>query len=180
MLSDAVDVMLQQVDESVKRIQFTPLIQGIREVFAANGVHLARIQMPMTTPAGFRRPLYWAIIVTWNRESGFSDTFVVRHDERAAWDAEMVEDQQRSVVPYSAIFGDPKGLLRCKLQEDALAFPILETFRDAGLVDYLVFNITVPGLAAAAEEEAELKEAVVDTKPSAGPAGSPFPTTSSL
>ena len=144
----AIPVMLQQVEEAVKLMRFYPLLEGVRQVFEDCGVQVDRIQMPMSKPAGFRHPIYWAIIVTWTRDSGFADTFLVRHDERERMRRAQSIPHQRppEESPYSAIFGDPEGALRVKLQEDVLTFPILEKFRDAGLVDYLTFNIPVPGL----------------------------------
>lgn len=146
MLQAAIDVLLRQVDESVKTVRFSPLLEGIRQVFEDNGVSLDRIQMPMTKNAGFRHPLYWAVIVTWTRDHGFADSFVIHHDEMRAREAQRQAGRAGAGTPYGAIFGEPSGMLHVKLQEDALPFPILETFRDAGLVDYIVFNITVPGV----------------------------------
>ena len=88
MLQAAIDVLLRQVDESVKTVRFSPLLEGIRQVFEDNGVSLDRIQMPMTKNAGFRHPLYWAVIVTWTRDHGFADSFVIHHDEMRAREAQ--------------------------------------------------------------------------------------------
>lgn len=146
-------IMNEHLDLASRENSFDPIVTGMRNCLSVAGVGVERIQLPMTKRAGFRHPTFWAVIVTWSHDNGFTDSFVLTHAERRRLDDEL------GVPPESADFGGPPidspfrplfegGLLtyRVRLDLNEPREPVLKELRSKGLVDYLALAVNVPGM----------------------------------
>ena len=130
------------LDEGFKAKSFAPILDGVREVLADNGVRVDRIQIPMTKFGGFRHPTYWGVLLTWSRERAFDDSALITHTERAASGLPQTQPPQSS--PYAEVARRQGRCLRINLREDKLDFALLEELAEQGRVDYLAFAINLP------------------------------------
>ena len=151
MIERATDVLMDHLNRGIEAESFQPLVLGIRQVFAENGVSASRIQIPMTKLGGFRHPLYWAVILTWNEHNGFADTFIVTHEQRANSDEGKNEGSDETPVgppagsPFYELHSRSVDTYRVQLTDGTHGYPILNDLKEEGKVDYLAFSMPVPG-----------------------------------
>jgi adenylate cyclase len=152
----AAQLMVSYVEQATQRESLKPLVEGLRQLLTEMGVSIDRIQIPMTKLGALRHPTYWGIILTWNSDSAFDETFLVTHEQRAQQDlpASLADIQLGSLAdslprdsPYFDLLQSGQDALRINLAQDDLRHEVLKTLRANGMVDYLALALPIPGVA---------------------------------
>ncbi|MGB0590634.1 MAG: adenylate/guanylate cyclase domain-containing protein [Myxococcota bacterium] len=151
----AAQLMVSHVEQATQQESLKPLVEGVRQLLTEMGVSIGRIQIPMTKLGALRHPTYWGIMLTWNSDSAFEETFLVTHEQRAQQDlpSSLADIHVGSLAenlpkhsPYFDLLQSGQDALRINLAEDNLRHEILKTLRANGMVDYLALALPIPGV----------------------------------
>ena len=133
------EVLFEGLSQSLEKNCFSRILHSVIDIFAAQGVAIDRMQVPMSRYSGLRHPLHGIIILTY--KEGRVHTERVSHAVFSNREERGFEDLKAS--PYSLVFDTPNQHKRIKLQSDT-PFSILNTMRREGFTEYVVFNMTLP------------------------------------
>jgi adenylate cyclase len=153
MPSKSAEILLHHLERAAQEGNFESVVDGIRQVLVAHGIVPDRLQIPMTKPTGFRHPTFFAVILTWNVDNGFEETFSVPHnygtDPRPlAHSIEaLAQDPERASTlgPFIEVLATPDRYVRIDLREETRGYELLKKFRDQGKVDYCALDLPMPG-----------------------------------
>lgn len=151
MLERATEVMMEHLSRGIEEVSLQPLALGIRQVLAENGIVASRIQIPMTKLGGFRHPLYWAVILTWNDHNDFAETFIVTHEQLRNRDESGPQEIDEGPVgppphsPFYELHESSVDTYRVQLTGGPYAYAMLNDLEAEGKVDYVACSLPVPG-----------------------------------
>ncbi|MEE2789032.1 MAG: adenylate/guanylate cyclase domain-containing protein [Myxococcota bacterium] len=121
---------------------FVPLVDGIRHAITSLGIAVDRIQLPMTTDAGFRHPTLALVVITWDRDSGFDNIQTVSHAEN---DRRGGIDRLRSSPFQGIVTGEVSEVFVEDLGLITPSVPFLTTLQSRGYRGYLAMGLPMPG-----------------------------------
>ena len=136
--SIVLDALAQSAATADTAPTLEPLLLGIRDVLAQDGVPIERVQLPLNRMSGFRHPTLGLMFATWSDDCGV-EVDVLTHDRLDAF-----ENNGHIGTPYAPILLGEANIVRKDLRQPDLSFPILENLRDRGFVNYLAVGLSVP------------------------------------
>ena len=145
------EILLSSLYETEVADPLRGMLNGIRQTFELFGVQVDRVQVPFTHILGFRHPLYWGILLTWDDQDGFDNTsyFFRREGSPSLHIPTSTSDLLHSpewverLGPFVEVLRGEEPYFHCHLGEQS-EYSRLRELANAGYVSYFALGVKLP------------------------------------